>query len=61
MTLPILLSQDADTPLRDLLHPFDLYGLELELHDRGIDIAWPALLAMETCGEVQGLCGELTE
>lgn len=57
MTLTLILSADPDTPLADLLHPFDYYDLELALEDGGIKVAWDALLAMDTCGEVQALCG----
>jgi len=55
MTLTLILSADPDTPLADLLHPFDYYDLELALDDRGIKVAWDALLAMDTCGEVAEL------
>jgi len=55
MTLTLILSADPDTPLADLLHPFDYYDLELALDDRGIKVAWDALLSMDTCGEVAEL------
>ena len=29
------------------------YGLELDLHDAGVSVAWEMVLAWETCGEVQ--------
>lgn len=36
MTLPLILAEDPETPLSDLLHPFDFYDLALALEDRGI-------------------------
>lgn len=61
MTLPLILAQDPETLLSTLLHPFDFYDLELELEARGITVPWDKLLAMETCGDVQRLCGEVVE
>ena len=61
MTLPLILAEDPDTRLATLLHPFDFYDLALALEDRGILVPWDALLAMETCGDVQGVCGEVVE
>jgi hypothetical protein len=59
MTLTLILNAEPDTRLSELLHPFDFYDLALGLDDSGIRIEWPALLAMETCGDVQGLLGEV--
>ena len=55
MTLTLILAQDPETRLTTLLHPFDFYDLALALEDRGIAVPWDALLAMETCGDVQVL------
>ena len=55
MTLPLILASDPETPLSDLLHPFDRYDLALDLEDRGIAVAWDAVLEMRTCGEVQAI------
>ena len=55
MTLTLILSADPDAPLSTLCRGFDFYDLALELEDRGLNVAWDALLAMETCGDVQGL------
>lgn len=60
MTLTLILSADPDTPLAQLCRGFDFYDLVLELEDRGIKVAWDALLAMDTCGEVQALCCEFS-
>ena len=59
MTLELILSADPDTALSTLCQGFDFYDLALALEDRGLNVAWDALLAMETCGDVQGLVGEV--
>lgn len=61
MTLTLILASDPETPLSDLLHPFDRYDLALGLEDRGIAYDWHTLLEMRTCGEVQALCGEVVK
>ena len=55
MTLTLILSADPDTPLAQLCRGFDFYDLALELEDRGANVVWDALLAMDTCGEVAEL------
>ena len=55
MTLTLILHADPDTPLAQLCRGFDFYDLVLELEDRGAQVVWDALLAMDTCGEVQAL------
>jgi len=63
MTLTLILHADPDTPLAQLCRGFDFfdfYDLALELEDRGAKVVWDALLAMDTCGEVQALCGEFS-
>ena len=57
MTLGLILHADPDTPLAQLCRGFDFYDLALELEDRGANVVWDKLLAMDTCGEVQALCG----
>lgn len=59
MTIDICMNQPADTPLRDLLHPFDFYDLALAFEDAGINLKWDQVLALETCGQVQELLGEM--
>ena len=56
MTLTLILNADPDTPLAQLCRGFDFYDLALELEDRGAQVVWDKLLAMDTCGEVQALC-----
>lgn len=58
MTLDLIKAEDAETPLRTILHPFDFYDLALAFEDRGVSIKWERLLALETCGEVVELLGE---
>lgn len=60
MTLGLILNADPDTPLAQLCRGFDFYDLALELEDRGAKVVWDKLLAMDTCGEVQALCGEFS-
>lgn len=60
MTLGLILHADPDTPLAQLCRGFDFYDLALELEDRGANVVWDALLSMDTCGEVQALCGEFS-
>ena len=60
MTLGLILHADPDTPLAQLCRGFDFYDLVLELEDRGAQVVWDALLAMDTCGEVQALCCEFS-
>lgn len=60
MTLGLILNADPDTPLAQLCRGFDFYDLALELEDRGAKVVWDALLAMDTCGEVQALCCEFS-
>ena len=60
MTLTLILHADPDTPLAQLCRGFDFYDLALELEDRGAKVVWDALLAMDTCGEVQALCCEFS-
>ena len=55
MTLTLILNADPDTPLAQLCRGFDFYDLALELEDRGAQVAWDKLLAMDTCGEVAEL------
>lgn len=57
MTLTLILHADPDTPLAQLCRGFDFYDLALELEDRGANVVWDALLAMDTCGEVQAIAG----
>lgn len=57
MTLDLILAQDPDTPLRQILHPFDFYDLALVLEDRGQTLPWEQVLALETCGQVAELVG----
>ena len=57
MTLGLILHADPDTPLAQLCRGFDFYDLALELEDRGAQVVWDKLLAMDTCGAVQALCG----
>ena len=56
MTLTLILNADPDTPLAQLCRGFDFYDLVLELEDRGAQVVWDKLLAMDTCGAVQALC-----
>lgn len=58
MTLALILSADPDTPLAQLCRGFDFYELALAFEDGGIKLAWDRVLALETCGQVQGLLGE---
>ena len=60
MTLGLILHADPDTPLAQLCRGFDFYDLALELEDRGANVVWDKLLAMDTCGEVQALCREFS-
>ena len=60
MTLGLILHADPDTPLAQLCRGFDFYDLALELEDRGANVVWDKLLAMDTCGEVQALCCEFS-
>ena len=60
MTLTLILHADPDTPLAQLCRGFDFYDLALELEDRGANVVWDKLLAMDTCGEVQALCCEFS-
>jgi len=55
MTLTLILNADPDTPLAQLCRGFDFYDLALELEDRGAQVAWDKLRAMDTCGEVAEL------
>lgn len=59
MTLTLILSADPDTPLSTLCHGFDFYDLALAFEDAGVKLAWDKVLALETCGHVQGLLGEV--
>ena len=55
MTLTLILNADPDTPLAQLCRGFDFYDLALELEERGAQVVWDKLLAMDTCGEVAEL------
>jgi len=59
--LAILNALDPETPLKDILHPFDrLYGLQDALEKAfGRDVPSKVVEAMETCGDVQEWCGEM--
>jgi hypothetical protein len=50
--LDIIAAQPADTPLRQILDPFDRYDLFDELEATGRKAAWERVLGFETCGQV---------
>lgn len=58
-TLTLIDAQDSDTPLHEIMHPFDRYSLALELEDAGMPFPWSAVLAWETCGDVKQAVGDL--
>lgn len=59
MTLDLIRAEEAETELRTILHPYDFYDLAIEFEDRGVSIKWERVLALETCGEVLELLGEV--
>ena len=55
--LAIILAHDPETSLRELVHPYERYGIALELEDAGRPACWDALLACETVGDLAELVG----
>jgi len=50
--LPLILSHPPETPLREVIHTLDRYGLRQEMEDAGYPVEWDTVLAWETCGDV---------